>query len=47
MPNFMWLLFAAMLLVLIAHYVTEGMVRMGFYVAALVVAVVAVIRLVG
>ena len=46
MPNFLWMLLAVVILVLVARYVGEGMIRMLFYVLALVVAVVAVVQLV-
>jgi hypothetical protein len=41
------MLLVAVILVLVGHYVTEGMIKMLFFVLALVVAVVAVVRLTG
>jgi hypothetical protein len=47
MPATVWLLLIAVILVLIGTHVTESMVKMGFYILALVTAVVAVWRLIG
>ncbi len=47
MPVWIWCLLVAAILVMVARYVGEGMVRMGFYVLALIVAVYGVVRLTG
>lgn len=47
MPNTIWLLLVSVILALIGQYVTAGLIRMLFFVLALVVAVVAVVRLTG
>lgn len=46
MPTPLWLLLVVVILVLVAHYIGEGLVRMLFYVLALIVAVFAVWQLV-
>lgn len=47
MPIWLGMLLAVVILVVIAQYVTEGMIKVGFYILALVVAIVAVVRLTG
>lgn len=47
MPNSLWLLIICVVLALIGHYITEGLIKMLFFVLALVVAIVAVWRLIG
>jgi len=47
MPNTIWLLLVAAIIAIIGHYIPEGMIRMFFWVLALVVAIFAVVRLTG
>ena len=47
LPEPLWLLIICIVLALIGHYITEGLIRMLFFVLALVVAIVAVWRLIG
>lgn len=47
MPNWIWLILVSGLLVLVGSFVTHPMLRVGFYVLALVVAIAMVVRLIG
>lgn len=47
MPNTLWMLLVCVILVIIAQFVTHAMIRTLMYVLALIVAVVAVVRLTG
>lgn len=47
MPVWIWLLLVIVVLVLVANYVQEGLIRLLFYVLALVCAVFCVLRLTG
>ncbi len=45
--NWIWMLLLVVILVVVARYVPDGLVRVGFYILALVVAVYTVVRLTG
>jgi hypothetical protein len=47
MPSWLWMVLVVVVLVIVAGYVQEGLIRLMFYVLALVLAVATVLRMTG
>lgn len=47
MPSWLWMVLVIVVLVIVARYVEEGLIRLLFYVLALVMAVAVVLRMTG